>query len=196
MAHTLITRWQRLFDRAPTGYRPGVTLAHLRRNLGLAGCELIEAGRARFALADASLCFEVHERTESQLLMHLVLCEFQLQRPALAQGSARLELQHTGVLRRTGLHWRLRSGDPALRVQLQQRLAQDLAVQQALMPLDFKRLRLVLAHGSWSLTLEHMGGAEVVNRLPAFRRYISLDARQRDLLLTALAGLSRLIEGL
>ena len=193
MAHTLITRWQRLFEQAPTGYRPGVTLAHLRRNLGLADCELLEAGRARFALADASLCFEVHERAESQWLMHLVLCEFQVQRPALAQGSATLELQHTGVLRRTGLRWRLRHGDPALRVQLQQRLAQDLAVQQALMPLDFKRLALACRDGQWQLTLEHMGGSEVVNRMPAFRRYISISPQQRAHLMASLAHFNALL---
>lgn len=151
MAHTLPTLWQRLFDRAPSGYRPGVTLAHLQRNLGLAGCEVLGPGSARYALADGSLAFEVRERTESQLLMHLVLCEFRLQVPG---------------------------------------------PQQALMPLDFKRLHLDLAGGCWTLTLEHMGGSEVVNRMPAFRRYISLNPAQRDLLLAALKGLARLVEGL
>ena len=95
MAHTLPTLWQRLFDRAPSGYRPGVTLAHLQRNLGLAGCEVLGPGSARYALADGSLAFEVRERTESQLLMHLVLCEFRLQVPGPQQGTARLALQHT-----------------------------------------------------------------------------------------------------
>ena len=51
---------QRLFElfrtgRAPAGYRPGVTLAHLRRNLGLATLDV------------EGVAFEIVERTESQL---------------------------------------------------------------------------------------------------------------------------------
>lgn len=196
MAHTLPTLWQRLFDRAPSGYRPGVTLAHLQRNLGLAGCEVLGPGSARYALADGSLAFEVRERTESQLLMHLVLCEFRLQVPCPQQGTARLALQHTGALRRSGLRWRRLRGEQSWQARLEQALAHDPALQQALMPLDFKRLHLDLAGGCWTLTLEHMGGSEVVNRMPAFRRYISLNPAQRDLLLAALKGLARLVEGL
>lgn len=196
MAHTLCTRWQRLFDRAPSGYRPGVTLAHLQRNLGLAGGEVLGPGSARLALADGSLAFEVHERTESQLLMHLVLCEFRLQWPGPQQGKAALVLQHTGALRRSGLRWRQRRGERGWLATLEQALARDPALQQALMPLDFKHLRLELADGCWSLTLEHMGGSEVVNRMPAIRRYIRLSAAQRDLLLAALKGLARLVQGL
>ena len=64
------------------------------------------------------------------------------------------------------------------------------------MPLDFKRLRLERGEGRWTVTLEHMGGSEVVNRMPAFRRYIRISPQQRDLLLTALIGLKRLLEGL
>ena len=61
------------------------------------------------------------------------------------------------------------------------------------MPLDFKRLRIDLQGGQWCVRLEHMGGSEVVNRLPAFRRYIALSAVQREHLLASLAGLQRLL---
>uniref|UniRef100_UPI0025871F64 DUF3156 family protein n=1 Tax=Pseudomonas sp. TaxID=306 RepID=UPI0025871F64 len=58
-----------------------------------------------------------------------------------------------------------------------------------LMPLDFKRLRLQASAGQWRVTLEHMGASEVVNRVPAFRRYIRLEDRQRHYLLAALTAL-------
>lgn len=192
MATTTPNLWQRLFDRAPSGYRPGVTLEHLRRNLGLAGCQVLEPGRARFSLA-GGVEFEVRERTESQLLMHIVVCEFRLQCSAASEGAATLELHHTGAIRRSGLGWKQKGGEPGLQERIRQRLEQDATLYQALMPLDFKRLRLERAEGQWTVVLEHMGGSEVVNRMPAFRRYIRVDSQQRELLLTALIGLKRLL---
>lgn len=193
MAITTPNLWQKLFDRAPSGYRPGVTLEHLRRNLGLADCQVLEPGRARFALADG-VAFEVRERTESQLLMHIVVCEFRLQCSARSEGAAVLELHHTGAIRRSGLGWKQKGGEAGLMEQLRQRLEADQELYEALMPLDFKRLRLERAEGQWTVVLEHMGGSEVVNRMPAFRRYIRVDGQQRELLLTALIGFKRLLE--
>ncbi|OLS61689.1 DUF3156 family protein [Pseudomonas putida] len=193
MAATTPNLWQKLFDRAPSGYRPGVTLEHLRRNLGLAGCQVLEPGRARFSLA-GGVEFEVRERTESQLLMHIVVCEFRLQCSAASEGAATLEVHHTGAIRRSGLGWKQKGGEAGLMDRLRQRLEQDQCLYQALMPLDFKRLRLERAEGQWTLVLEHMGGSEVVNRMPAFRRYIRVDSQQRELLLSALIGFKRLLE--
>lgn len=185
----MATLRQKLFellraDRAPSGYRPGVTLAHLRRNLGLATLEV------------DGFAFEIVERTEAQLLMHLVMTEFVLQVPAGAGGAGSFEVQHGGAIRRTGLRVRRRSGDPALGRELQARLQADEALYQALMPLDFKRLRLELRDRQWTVRLEHMGGSEVVNRMPAFRRYIALSPVQRGHLLATLAGLPRVLSNL
>ena len=41
-----------------------------------------------------------------------------------------------------------------------------------------------------------MGGSEVVNRMPAFRRYIGLSTEQRGYLLVVLAGLRRVLSDL
>ncbi|AMN81706.1 DUF3156 family protein [Pseudomonas azotoformans] len=185
----MATLRQRLFelfraDRAPAGYRPGVTLAHLRRNLGLATLEV------------DGVAFEIVERTESQLLMHLVLTEFVLRVPTATEGTASFEVHHGGAIRRTGIRVRRRSGNQALGRELQARLIADDGVFQALMPLDFKRLRIELLGQQWCVRLEHMGGSEVVNRLPAFRRYIALSPAQRSHLLAALAGLNRVLSNL
>lgn len=68
---------------------------------------------------------------------------------------------------------------------------QDQALHHALMVLDFKRLRIELDGLLWQVRLEHMGGSEVVNRMPAFRRYIALSGAQRGALFDVLTGLKR-----
>ena len=171
-------------DRAPSGYRPGVTLEHLRRNLGLATLDV------------EGVAFEIVERTESQLLMHLVLTECVLRVPAAAGGAGSFEVHHGGAIRRSGIHVRRRAGNQALGRELQARLQADSALFQALMPLDFKRLRIELQDQQWCVRLEHMGGSEVVNRMPAFRRYIALSTEQRGYLLVVLAGLRRVLSDL
>lgn len=182
-------------NRAPTGYRPGVTLEHLRRNLGMAGFELSGPTTAWLTLEDG-LELEVVERTESQLFMHLVMTEFVLRVPALPEGTASFELHHGGAVRRTGVRCRQRTGERSLLAALESGLQGDSALHQALMPLDFKRLRIDLQQRQWCVRLEHMGGSEVVNRMPAFRRYIALSREQRDSLFQALAGLQRLLRRL
>lgn len=161
-----------------------VTLAHLRRDLGLATLEV------------DGVAFEIVERTESQLLMHLVLTEYVLRAPAAAGGAGSFEVHHGGAIRRSGIHVRRRSGNQALGRELQARLLADSTLFQALMPLDFKRLRIELHDQQWCVRLEHMGGSEVVNRMPAFRRYIALSRAQREHLLATLVGLHRVLSNL
>lgn len=83
-------------QRAPAGYQPGRTLGQLQRNLGLARFEQVSPTLAHALLDDDSLHLEIRERTESQLLMHLVMTEFSLRLPASAEGAARFELHHAG----------------------------------------------------------------------------------------------------
>ncbi|QHF44399.1 hypothetical protein PspS35_11665 [Pseudomonas sp. S35] len=179
-------------QRAPAGYRPGVTLEYLRRNLGLASFTSTGQSSAVFELDD-DLQVTVAERTETQLLMHLVMTEFVLKLPASEQGNARFELHHRGSIRRTGLACRQRAGEPALLARLEAGLTHDEALHQALMVLDFKHLRIELGSQQWQVRLEHMGGSEVVNRMPAFRRYIALSGPQRVALLEVLTGLRRVL---
>lgn len=178
-----------LAPRAPSGYRPGATLACLARNLGQQGIA------ATGVIHDPAQGWraEVHERVEAHLLMHIVTCEFQLQVAALQGGDVSLEVRHAGALRRTGLTCVYRKGDRVRFARLRDRLQQHEALVAALMPLDFKRLALACRDGQWQLTLEHMGGSEVVNRMPAFRRYISISPQQRAHLMASLAHFNALL---
>ncbi|WP_277962567.1 DUF3156 family protein [Pseudomonas sp. RIT-To-2] len=181
--------FRRLLDRTPSGYRPGVTLEHVRRNLGL------EALGGAFTTADG-LRVEVAERVESQWLMHLVMTEFSVRAPASRQSALSLEMRHIGAWRRTGVACARLRGESGWAQRVRQALEQDAALRAALMPLDFKRLRVQAQGGQWCVTLEHMGASEVVNQVPAFRRYIRLDERQRPLLLAALTHLHRCVSTL
>ncbi|MDN4147072.1 DUF3156 family protein [Pseudomonas solani] len=180
--------------RVPSGYRPGATLALVRRNLGGLGFEALEPGQGRFTLDDG-LQVEARERTQSELLMHLVLTEFSLQVPSCGQGVAKLELRHTGAIRRQGLACTRRAGEAAELAGVIAALEGDPALRAALMPLDFKRLRIEREESHWRVLLEHMGASEVVNRMPAFRRYIRLDDAQQANLLHALPALARVLAG-
>lgn len=183
-------------QRQPSGYRPGETLAHVRRNLGGLSFEALELTRGRFGTADG-LLFEARERTHSELLMHLVLTDFVLQVPSREAGVLQVELRHTGAVRRKGLTCKRRAGDAVALAALEAALLHDQPLRAALMPLDFKRLSIERGEaGGWTVSLEHMGASEVVNRMPSFRRYIRLDDRQRDGLLQSLSALQRILQRL
>lgn len=169
-----------------------MTLEHLRRNLDLAHFQRTASTTAEAVLLDGRLRVEIVERAESQWLMHRVMTEFVLRLPASREGTASFELHHTGAVWRIGIRCRQRSGDPALLALLQPHGA----LLQALMPLDVKRLRIDLQARQWCVRLEHMGGSEVINRMPAFRRYIPLSTDQRSGLLATLLHFQRLLAAL
>lgn len=183
-------------NRQPSGYRPGVTLGHVRRNLGNLQFEALGVTHGRFSTADGGLSFEVRERTHSELLMHLVLSDFVLQVPSSSAGALKVELHHSGNLKRTGIACKRRGGDVAAFDQLESLLLADERLIAALMPLDFKRLTVVRGEeGGWTVSLEHMAASEVVNRMPSFRRYIRLSEGQREALVGAFLALQRLLQG-
>lgn len=181
------------WQRPPSGYCPGVTLNQLRRDLAGLDCVPLAPGLARFVDADGGLGFEVQERAQAQLLMHIVVCEFRLLVPGRQGDDARLELRHTGAVRRQGVAARLKQGEAAEWEGLLAQLQSDPALLECLLPLDFKRLELQRQEGIWQVRLEHFGASEVVNRLPGFRRYIRLSAEQRAALLATFCRLNHLL---
>ncbi|WP_409301425.1 DUF3156 family protein [Pseudomonas sp. KCJK8993] len=182
-----------LWHRPPSGYRPGLTLGQLRRDLVGLGYVGQDAARGRFHCPRRDLEFDVAECAQAQFLMHIVVCQWQLRVPAAGPGRARISLRHTGAIRRQGLTARVRDGEQADWAPLIQRLCQDPQLLAELLPLDFKRLELHRDDQGWQVRLEHFGASEVVNRLPGMRRYIRLNAVQREALLDSFAHLQRLL---
>lgn len=189
-----MSAWARWYERhwrdwRPAAYRPGATLALVRRNL--AACDG-EAQDGRLLLRTKELSLEVRERVQAHLFMHIVSTEFSLfvaapggRRPAwscvtpVACGVAVSFARYAAGAGSSRCGRPCRGGD---RVLLEQ-----------LMPLDFRSLRLCRDDRGWTVSLEHLGACEVVNRFPAYRRYIPLVAEQRLALLGAFAQLQRLL---
>lgn len=189
-----MSAWARWHERhwrdwRPAAYRPGATLALVRRNL--AACDG-EAQDGRLLLRTKELSLEVRERVQAHLFMHIVSTEFSLfvaapggRRPAwscvtpVACGVAASFARYAAGAGSSRCGRPCRGGD---RVLLEQ-----------LMPLDFRSLRLCRDDRGWTVSLEHLGACEVVNRFPAYRRYIPLVAEQRLALLGAFAQLQRLL---
>ncbi|HCF0008163.1 TPA: DUF3156 family protein [Pseudomonas aeruginosa] len=189
-----MSAWARWYERhwrdwRPAAYRPGATLALVRRNL--AACDG-EAQDGRLLLRTKELSLEVRERVQAHLFMHIVSTEFSLfvaapggRRPAwscvtpVACGVAASFARYAAGAGSSRCGRPCRGGD---RVLLEQ-----------LMPLDFRSLRLCRDDRGWTVSLEHLGACEVVNRFPAYRRYIPLVAEQRLALLGAFAQLQRLL---
>lgn len=182
--------------RAPAGYRPGATLEHVRRNLGQPSFQLSAPVRAQFQFSPEGPVIEVHERAQAQLLMHIVLTQFRFHTPASQWREGCYQVHHTGAITRTGLVCRRRKGPRDFADLLTRELSTNKALREALMPLDFKKITLEYSHGGWSVTLEHMGGSEVVNRMPAFRRYISLSIEQTHLLQQSIFALHQVLKTL
>lgn len=183
-----------LLPQAPAGYRPGVTLGHLLRNIGPQEIQWAQAAVAQLKFPAQGWQAEVRECVQAHLLMHVVTCEFRLTVPALEEGEVRMELRHTGALRRTGIACVFRGGDQAFFTRIRDHLDRNAALLAELMPLDFKRLTLECCNGRWQLALEHMGGSEVVSRMPAFRRYIKISPQQRTHLLACLGNFTGFLQ--
>ncbi|WP_415261179.1 DUF3156 family protein [Pseudomonas chlororaphis] len=170
-----------------------MTLNQLRRDLSGLDCAAQAPGLARFTWAEAGLGFEVQELPQAQFLMHLVVCEFRLRVPGSPGPQARIDIRHTGAIRRQGVAAGLKQGAQEEWAGLLQQLHSDPQLLAALLPLDFKRLQLQRDEQGWLVRLEHFGASEVVNRLPGFRRYIRLSVEQRGALLAAFKRLHSLL---
>ncbi|WP_137009406.1 DUF3156 family protein [Aquitalea aquatilis] len=191
--------WQRALDfalrpRLPKGYRPGVTLARLERELS--GLDYLgeEDGQRRYALPGSHWSVLVSEVVDSQLLLHTVSCRFSLQLALAGPAQpCRLAFRHRGSWRRSGIACHLLRGDASELAALRQQLEQDADLHTALMPLDFKRCELLGDAAGWRVEIEPFAASEVVGRFPPFRRYIRLITTQKLAVLASMAALRRLL---
>ena len=185
------------FDRPPTGYLPGATLARMlaqARGILAAAATNPPAG-ATLATPDGRLTFEVRERVERHFLMHVVALEFTLKVPAAAVPGGRIAIRNTGLWSRTGIACAVPARYREALKPVSQRLADDPALVAALMAFDFRRCELTGSEEGWTVCIEPYGASEVVNRMPSFRRYLRLAKEQADLLVIALKTIERLLGG-
>lgn len=190
-----MSAWARWYERhwrdwRPAAYRPGATLALVRRNL--AACDG-EAQDGRLLLRTKELSLEVRERVQAHLFMHIVSTEFSLFVAAPGGGSGQPGAASRRLLAASRHPLQGAPRERARAVAGGLAGGGDRALLEQLMPLDFRSLRLCRDDRGWTVSLEHLGACEVVNRFPAYRRYIPLVAEQRLALLGAFAQLQRLL---
>jgi hypothetical protein len=169
--------------------RGGDLLALLAADLS--GCELVRAGgAAAVALVDGWPRFLIEQRLEKRRLLTLRTAVVHVLGPP-ATGPGRLELRHTGQVRRTGLEARVRDGDEAATRRLGDRLLADGELTTASLELDFTRFVVEVADGRWRASLELMGGSHVRTTLPPSGRYVKLPTDQVRPLVRTIAVLRR-----
>gem|GEM_PF-182207 len=173
----------------PRNYVPGATLTRLAHDLTGLTARPISATCWQFSQSGAKWNFTVSEQVQRQFLMHIVSSRFVMPVTQSNKGNACIHLRHSGLWRKTGLHWKIKYGDcPQLHALLDQ-LNADHILYQALMDLDFHHFSLIQDNKGWRIEVETYAASEVIVRFPAMRRYIRLEFDQAQHLLNALARL-------
>lgn len=187
-------RFNKLWNRPPGAYKAGATLQRVLPELQGALAVTAE-GNDWASLRDAKGSFscEMTERIERHFLMHIVAVVLELRVQAPVTPGARIVVFNTGTLKPTGIKCRVSRRHRAAVQGLVERIHGDQALEKALMGLNFRRCEIVAEDSGWVVRLEPYGGSEVVNRMPAFRRYIRLGKGQACQLAKALRALHRIL---
>jgi len=176
MIGALVKRW---IDQPPPGHRPGHTLACALSDLKKSFAPItVETSRAALELNNGALQVAVNERVERHFQMHIVSLEMCLSVPAQVAAGMRIDIRNTGMLFRTGIACSVPARHRKNLSTLTGCVESDSQLVESLKVLDFRRCSLESVDLGWSVLLEPYGASEVINRMPAFRRYIRMDERQ------------------
>jgi hypothetical protein len=188
----LLPSLNRLWQRTPTGYQPGVTLSRLTNNLQPYACERVAPCLLRLTLPQGPVV-DISEQVSALFMAHIVSQRFQRQGDCRLTEPLTLRITTGGWLRRSGVVYRASRNDATAQrvIAALQRYPQ---IGQTLEQLDFRRIQLTVVAGRWRLEIEHFAASEVVSRLPAGRRYLRLEPEQRRLLLSSLLMIGQLME--
>ena len=186
--------FEKLWNKSPLGYAAGATLKRVQAELQGRLITISTDGiRAQLEEKDGRFRCAVEERVESHYMMHIVAAEFVLQVSGAVVPGAKISLYNGGLIRKKGVRCHiLRPRQEELK-QLCAALEQDTTVGAALTGLNFRNCQIEATETGWTVRLEPYGGSEVVNRVPAFRRYIRLGSEQVDYLVLALHALNRVL---
>ncbi|RQR40167.1 DUF3156 family protein [Burkholderia sp. Bp9143] len=187
-------RWRAAPDAPPPGHRPGTIAARVLADLGAVREVDGGAGDATAWLPNG-VRVNIAECVDRQFLMHTVSVQVSINADGPAgQGHARV-LQ-TGWLRRTGVAAEPVPGcDPGF-VRMVAALVADSSLADALRPLHLTDCTIDACDGRWTLAVVPFGGSEVVNRMPAFRRYVRVTGEQAAALSAACLAFETALRGI
>ena len=139
-----------------------------------------------------NLSFYVTELVEKNFLAHTVIAEFEYHIGGSLPGQAKIQLEHTGNLRRTGIRARLKQGGDDLTT-LIQTLQTDPQFLQAIIPLDFNTFYLIQDHDGWRVQTTQVGASWVNMAFPPVRRYVKMGPEQIEALLATFNRLQTIL---
>ena len=183
-----------MLNRPPAAYRRGSLLARLRHDLAGLEFEPDDDTRGRFRSTAMGLELIAEEHVEARFLMHIVTTRFSYPISGDGGALARMRIRHRGAWKRNGIECAVTQGaeDAAVR-DAAERLAADVALTAALLPLDFTELELERQTTGWVASLVHYGASEVVYQFPSTRQYVRLSPEQVQAILKTFARLRDLM---
>ncbi|EJD6582521.1 DUF3156 family protein [Providencia rettgeri] len=187
--------WQRLGSRLtkkrlPVGYQTGLTLNRIERDMLPYPCEWRAPGALLIQL-QPELTIEVTERPRKLFLAFIVYSRFAVSGICHQDINAKIEVKTRGSVRKKHIHFVSKQIDGAKVIDW---LNEYPIIRQTLEELDFNRCQIELNHGQWRCEIEPFTASEMVSRIPATRRYLRLESKQRHRLLSALQLISQLME--
>jgi Protein of unknown function (DUF3156) len=180
--------------RPPRSYKAGRLLGLVEADLPGLRMETAAPGHATFTGESGQPVFDVVERVERRFLGSSEIARFIILSPADPAPPMRLEVRHTGKLKRSGVAVRpVTGGERAAAAATA--LAGDRAFRAAVFPLDFTFFEVEGGDQGWAATIELMGATYVSIALPPMRNYVHLYPDQRDALLSTVAAWRRSMSG-
>jgi hypothetical protein len=178
--------------RLPRSYKEGRLLRLLAGDLPGHWVEQASPGRARFVPVNGGPVFDVTERVDRRFLGHNEIAQFEVMVPCATTGTGRIQVRHTGRLKREGMRVTVIEGDETVQA-LAGAIEADAPFVAAALPLDFTRFDIRRIGEGWVATVELMGASYVTVALPPMRSYVRLHSDQREALVDSFAALSAVI---
>lgn len=178
--------------RFPRSYKEGRLLRLLAGDLPGHWVEQASARQARFVPVNGGPVIEVTERVDRRFLGHNEIAQFEVRAPTSGAESARLQIRHTGRMRRNGVKVMVAEGSESVRA-LATAIEGHSPFVTAVLPLDFTRFEVRRESEQWVAVVELMGASFVSLALPPMRSYIRLHPDQRAALVDSFAALLNVI---
>lgn len=148
-----------------------------------------DARGCRFVPLQGGPALTVTERVERRFLGRTEIAQFRMEIEDPSSAPARLQVRHTGRLKRGGVEVVVDEGDEVAE-QMAASLRHNDRFSEATLTLDFTRYDVAHVDGVWKVTVELMGASHVKIALPPMRNYVRLYPDQRDALLNSFEALS------
>jgi hypothetical protein len=157
--------------------------------------ETSDDGRVRFVPAGGGPVLEVASRIEKRFLGRTEIAVFEADLEISFPEEARIELRHTGRLKRTGIVAVLIEGGDRAR-QLAEDLTSDSGLAEVLLALDFTRFEIHADAAGSRVLVELIGASHVAIALPPIRSYVHLFPDQREAMVAGVSAVRRVLQSM